>query len=359
MRRMKRWGLCFLSLLFLLATQGVPANSQAPNSAVQNQPPFLVRMERLYDHEDVCVLVSGSGQYRLEQHFVTKDAVYLGSLSSAELHGLETILELPKLRRITAKDIHGSLLTDTLDEFVIGVFRREGTQNLHFPTPDSRKPFRGSLDPLLKWFKAVEKDKHTEIPASNASHCMPPQSNTHLIANSFLNDSPSLGSRGSDLLLRLVNSHFYRGTVDETCVIVRASGRYRIEKTNQTYNGGVNGSFREDSLGTDDLQALHELIDAPELVNYPEQSLPTGRPCAEGEVTTVSVGRKGKIQNLLLDSCFNALPVPNSPGGLDNLQYRVRENGKAIEALKKWIAKTLEKQKLVRAQASDLNRCRP
>jgi len=140
-------------------------------------PPVLARLERLERHEDVCALVNRSGEYRLERRYAVKLEVFVGSLSPSQLQEFEQIIDAAELRNISRKDVPHPMIVDTVDQFLIDVYRADGEQHLNFNSADARKRFRAGTDPVLKWLDRVQKVEHKQLTESSASHCMPARTN--------------------------------------------------------------------------------------------------------------------------------------------------------------------------------------
>ena len=134
--------------MLLCTSSPLPSAAQSSSPAAEPLPSVLTRLQRVREHEDVCVLVSRDGQYRLERRLPQETRVYVGSLSPSELQGLATILNADELRKISPTEVYQPLMHDTRDLFLIDIFRGEGQQHLQFSAPESREPFHGALEPV-------------------------------------------------------------------------------------------------------------------------------------------------------------------------------------------------------------------
>src|SRR5271169_6875192 len=129
----------------------------SPFAAHAQSTSGFLRMERVRRGEAVCVLVQGDGSYRLEKLFQAKTEMYTGTMDSARVEQLRTMLANKQLRKLSQEGIHNPLISDTIDRFQFDIWRDRGWQELKFSAPESRRPFQESLDPLLRWFRDLQK----------------------------------------------------------------------------------------------------------------------------------------------------------------------------------------------------------
>ena len=108
-------------------------------------------MERMRAAEDTCVLLRGDGQYQLERLFADRTDIFEGSIPPAELQELQHVLDSDELFHLKQEKISAPLIHYDFDQLLVGVLRPGYWQNLRFPDSESRKAYRQSLDPLLKW----------------------------------------------------------------------------------------------------------------------------------------------------------------------------------------------------------------
>lgn len=192
-------------------------------------PPVLARLERLRQHEDVCALIERTGNYRLERRYAAKLEVFDGSLSPPELEEFNRIVNNNELRNISRNDVPRPMIVDTIDSFLIDVYRIDGEQHLKFNSPDARKQFRSGTDPLLKWLDNLPKLQHSQVADSKPSHCMPPPLRQAVKPGNEANPANS-----DAYLVALMNDHFRAGKVERNCVIIYANGGYRREKVSRS-----------------------------------------------------------------------------------------------------------------------------
>ena len=185
-----------------------PTWGQQSVTIATSDPAFLVRIERLQDDQDVCVLVNQAGQYRLERMFVAKTQVFAGELSQQELERLKQTLDSDDLRAINELQIQSSLIVNSTDTLSLSISRPSGAQNLIFPAAQSRKPFQRQIEPLLKFLGSVQKEKHTRLDDSAANRCMPASKPTLTPAE---RDSAAGRRLASIILVRMEVNHAYRG----------------------------------------------------------------------------------------------------------------------------------------------------
>jgi len=164
---LRRMNLCpWIPLLFLALTSTLPLYAQTP---VAGQPSgIMLRVERIYDGENTCVLLNRSGDYRLERYFLHKTNVYVGLLPPQNVQEIQAVLDASPLAQLSQGDIHRDMNSHTFDKLSIDVSRASGTQSLVFFDPESREPFRESLNPILqKWIKQnIENQKFASVAES-------------------------------------------------------------------------------------------------------------------------------------------------------------------------------------------------
>ena len=339
------WPLAAFAGLFLLLTSTLdrPLLAQSRPTATAIPSQYLARLERGYDGEDACALISRSGQYRFERHFAHKTEVYVGGLSAEQLQGLEKMLDEESFLLLSPEKIHAAVGTDSIDIFVLDVFREPGLQHLAFNDAASRKPFRGSVGPIVSWFEQLHKLPHTRIPEINASGCMP------VIQKS--GPQPERQAPHYDYLLGWSREHFYSdrshtgaswtNITERTCIVVYTDGRYEMKSNKQSdaNSGTTRGS--EGALSPEQILDLQKILASPDLANLVHDSHQT-LPASELEITRFVIPRATSIQRLDFVSYFNVLGNPAEVGGLSNMQYGTDKEPKAIKALRDWLKRTIE-----------------
>jgi hypothetical protein len=241
-------------------------------AAKAQSSPGVFRMERVQRGEAVCVLVQGDGSYRLEKLFRAKTEMYTGTMDSARIERLRTMLADEQLRRLSQEDIHNPLISDAVDHLQFDVWRDKGWQELRFSAPESRKPFKVSLDPLLQWFRDLQKRPPDSVRVEGSpTRCQPlPVTELVTTAETFEAPKPAVGAGNSvQYLFRAYSHHFYRGSVDSTCTIVFGDGSYRREHSNQSGLGARKDKVADGQLEIEAIQKLKVLLGSPELEGSP------------------------------------------------------------------------------------------
>ena len=159
--RMNLWRRGLLLLLGSLSP--LPAESSG----------VMMRMEGIYDGENTCVLLNRSGDYRLERYFVYKTKVCLGVLPAQDVREIQAVLDACPLAQLSQAGIHRVMNNHTFDKLSIDISREKGTQSLVFFDPESREPFRESLNPIMRWLSKVKSEPSTKIATTSANHCLP------------------------------------------------------------------------------------------------------------------------------------------------------------------------------------------
>ena len=316
-------------------------------------PPVLARLERLQRHEDVCALIERTGVYRLERRYAAKLEVYDGSLGPTALEEFNQILDATELRKISRNDIPRPMIVDTVDTFLIDIYRMDGEQHLNFNSPDARKNFRSGTEPLLKWLDKLPKFQHQQIAESKASHCMPPPLNQELKAGVEENQT-----KLDTYLMTLVRDYFRGGKVERNCVIVYVDGWYRREKSSQEYLDGIQARAFEGSLTENQLTQLRALLDASDLKNMKHEA-DVRVFSAEGDATSLAVPRDSTVQRLKFIHAFQVLGNRDKPGGYSGTQYALDSDERVLDPLRNWLKNNIDNQNANEVTGSAPTNCEP
>jgi len=347
----------WLSLFLIVSIRSILCSAlsaqTAPESAVAPSE-YLARLERGQVSEDACALINRNGQYRFERRFPNKTDVFLGALPPEQLHNFEEMLNQESLVRLSPRDIPNRLITDSLDLFLLDVFRPEGLQHLSFRDASSRKPFRNSVGQILAWFDQFRKLPHTQIAEANASRCMPAVPDLQSSGAQLKLEAPP----GIAYLLTWSKDHFAARLAERSCIIVYADGHYRMEKSSQHFLESMTTHAFEAALDSAQIADLQKILDSPELANL-RHNLDQTRPASEVEVTRLVIPRATTIQRLSFGSYFNVLGNSRKVGGISNLQYGVDQDRNLIRPLQQWLEKTIESNKLPGPTDTQATNCVP
>jgi hypothetical protein len=272
------------------------------------------------------------------------------ALSLEQLHSFEAMLNQESLVRLSPGDIPNPLITDSLDLFLLDVFRAEGLQHLSFKDASSRKPFRSSLDQIVSWFDQLRKLPHSQIAESNASRCMPAVPDLQNGGSQLKLVAPP----GTAYLLTWSKSHFGARGGERSCIIVYADGRYRMERSNQRFQESMKTHAFEATLSSAQIADLQKILDSAELANLRHIS-GQALPASEVEITRLVIPRATAIQRLSFGNYFNVVGNRRQVGGLSNLQYGVDRDQNLIRPLQQWLEKTIESDKLPVTDAQATN----
>ncbi len=221
---------------------------------------YLLRLERVRQRQGVCVLLRGDGQYHLEHHTPDKIRVFEGTIDPEETRQLVHIVSGDQLYLLQQKQIADPMLRAGTDEVILSVLRPQyAWQELMFPDPPSREPYRESLVPLLDWLERLEKRKGRELSEDEGRNNCQPLANLELKVrpakkgeprtnNANAPTAPIAGTTsgaagaapqeaataGAAYVLRMVDSVFERGTTEMSCTLVTPSGAYHFVKQSRT-----------------------------------------------------------------------------------------------------------------------------
>jgi len=311
----------------------------------------MVRVERVYDGEDACVLLNRSGDYRLERHFNNQTNVYLGLLNPEDLARLQGVLDSPQLMNLSQADIHHELVTDTLDQFVVDIIRGRDDQKLIFMDRSARKPFRASLEPILDWLNKVKKSPHTEIAFQSANRCSPAHDATVPAGGKTL-----VGS----YLLSVAKAHAGGGFVDRSCTIVYGDGKFVAEETSGRYSGQPTTRGITGELDGAQLSELRQLLDEPQLEQA--QNRPNGFRglIQDSEIVNLTIPRDSTLQVLTLTNIFGRFNSSSlhQEGSAGVMRYE-DPNARLMHPLEKWIKGNVMKGNFAPLPEGKVTGCAP
>ena len=317
----------------------------------------LIRMERIQPGEAICVLVSSDGNYRLEKLYRSKNELYVGTISSGALTELRNLISVAPLPNLSQRDVHTPLVTDTFDELDLAILREKGWQQLKFGSPEGRKPYKESLDPLLRWFQTLQKDR----PGANKidgspSRCAPPPVKVAIAEGTSSNVTESASSPRSNFLFRLQSSHFYSGDFESKCTVVFRDGKYHAERSRQERGANRKDEISEGELPNDVIDELSPILNSTDLTSRPWN--PDGTPpqfAQEGTLTVLTIPREKGVQNLAFSTAFRTFTSPNEIGGKSNMNYQVSDE-KLLDPLKRWMKLHLDHELF---HDGTINNCSP
>ena len=322
----------------------------------------LLRMERAQPGELECVLVGEDGSYRVEKMFRAKTEVFTAPAGSLQIGELQAILANDKFAKLSQADIHQPLITDTIDDLLLAVWRGQSWQQLKFASRDSRKPFQEFMSPLLHWFQDVQKRRVGATRSNEApTRCTPSRSEQEAVASNKAAASSTASRPEDDYLFRYQSSHFYK-RVEGTCTIVFKDGHFHRERSNQEYLGKRRDKVADGELNDQAMQQLKDILNSSELRDVvgagdPDKEKPIAM--HEGTATTLTIPRQEKLQRLhFLTAQNTVLRNPLEQGGMSNMAYRTPDR-KMLAPLLHWMEENTEKQ----AQGSEIegigNDCHP
>ena len=352
MMYMKRFLLFILAGYLLTARPAFGEDSASPAS-----PTYLLRMERGTRAENVCILVRGDGQFHLERTAPNRSRIYEGSFPASSLQELQQMLDTGELQKLSQDQISVELVSEDLDQMLLAIRRPEHWQKLSFPTARTRKPFRNSLDPLVKWLDRV-KQQPQEVGNATPSRCMPPaEATAGQTVQSSTKQSPA-----NPYVMRMIVDYMSTQTlsrngaptptaataidekIERTCVVVYRTGRYRLEKSKQEFGGKMRGEVFRDSLSEAQLQDLERILDAPELKGLHHPTAQAGVTVREGETTDLFIPRGEETQRLMFATYFGART--QGLGMRDQTRINVDEEVQLLRPLRKWLKQNVEEKKV-------------
>ena len=98
------------------------------------------------------MLVRNDGQFHLERLApgMGQNRIYEGTLPEGALSELQKILDTDDFKNLTQAKIQMALVGEDRDQLLVAVDRNGSWESLHFTSGGSRKPFKNTIDPLVK-----------------------------------------------------------------------------------------------------------------------------------------------------------------------------------------------------------------
>jgi hypothetical protein len=274
--------------------------------------PFIVRMQRTRSDRNVCTIVRGDGLFHVEQETSNHVEIAEGNLEGGELAALKAALGNKELAALTQQKIPVPLIPVPVmfsqpDVLQFSILRSSLTQNLAFVDRESRRPFDAFIDPLLHWMDLLQRHPQAKLDEYSArNNCLPPRkiefrsrpaqklggekSSSKAPEAEDLAPAPASSmSPSAPFLMRWQLSHIANRTMTDTCVVIYPSGRFRMEKSSQSYREEFRVRTFESSLGENELRQLQDLLDEPTLKASVHQNFATEKFFREGEFSALAV----------------------------------------------------------------------
>jgi hypothetical protein len=303
----------------------------------QSSSNAILRIERVQPGEAVCALVSNDGSYRLEKMLQNKDEIYQGMMDLSRLDHLRELIANQQLSGLSQTDVRKPLITDTADDVQLAIRRNGGWQELVFLSPGSRRPFKESLEPLLRWFQDLQKQRPsaTRVKSPRTS-CMPPPENQIVVVADSTSVNTGTAADLSGYFFRIYSDHYYHGRVDASCTVVFGDGHFRRERGGQTYMQERRDKITEGQIEADAVRKLTEILNAPAIKDSPDNSKDPPQWVIEGSWTKLDIPRKDRVQKLLFETTFNTINRDTDIGGKSNMDYRISDR-KVLDPLTRWM----------------------
>jgi hypothetical protein len=357
-----------LLLIFgLLIAQRIHAQTSTP--ATQDEASAsLLRLERASHLQSVCVLLNANGQYHLERHTTQKVRVFEGSITSNELRDIIRIVSDDQLYDLEQKQIPDLMMKADDEHLVLDIHRPGAWQQLLFPDSASREPFRETVGPLVQWLDRVNKRKMHELSEeAGRNNCLPPSKaefaqrrpvvpSTTQPKESASNapaPAPAISPVQETYTLQMYDNRLEGYRMEASCLLVSNSGKYHLVKQSRTYNKDIDTVVLDGTIAPPEQVALRAILDAPEMVNAPEDK-------EKGEVimtggsylTDLSIPRGAKTQKV---PAWRAYRIINH-----TMTRSVDEHGTMLLApLRQWIQATINEKNAVPTANPPNPRCLP
>lgn len=339
---------------------------------------YVLRLRRVTDGADACVLLQRDGHYHFERVLPSKALIYEGSLSSGDQRQIQNLLGNDELRGLNQDEIPLHLAAPSRDELDLRVARSAGWQQLWFPDAASQETFHQSLDPLLKWFDTLPSGNRTQLSEDEGkNNCLPPRPEEPTLATRERKARPTPikvpASTPDSYMLRIVFDELSPGVAKRTCAIIYPNGFYHLEKSHERYysegiyrpdivNPAAGGKIKalvfEQFLDSSARAELRKLLDDPSLIASRHSTLPAGIHYSEANITMVYIPREGMVQQLAFTNYFGGENAPTAYGTTGRLQH-IDSAADLISPLQKWMKANIEARKAARLKEEFGNNCVP
>ncbi len=345
--------------IFVSSWAQTQSNAQGTETAASV---YLLRLERARFLQSVCVLLSGNGQYHLERHTLQKVRVFEGSLDADELRSVVHILSGDRLFNLEQKQIPDLMLKSDNDQVMLEIHRPGSWQQLVFPDSASREPFRDAMDPLLKWFEAVNKRKMHELSEeAGRNNCLPPSKPEFTQRRETQSQQPVTSTPPSanvppplpTYALQMFDNRMVNYQTQVSCLLVATSGAYHLVKQSKSYNKGLSNMVLDGTLNPPELASLRAILDAPDLVNQPEEKQEVEVIFAtDSYFTRLTIPRSGKVQKI---AAWKSYRIINH-----TLTRSIEDHGtKLLAPLREWLKVNINEKAAVPTATPPNPRCSP
>lgn len=348
-------------LIYAFFQTAVPAQKSTPT------PPtpavYLLRIERARSLQSNCVLLNGAGEYHLERHTLHKVRVFEGTIDAAELRNVIHILSGDLLYNLQQSQIPDLMLKSDDDQVTIDIHRPSSWQQLTFPDSASREPFRETMNPLMQWFEALNKKKMRELSEeAGRNNCLPP-SKTEFAQRKEKEKQPPQPATNtppatnvppppSNYMLQMLDNRLGNDKFQFTCLLVSPTGAYHLVKQSKSSRGALSNTVLDGTLAPTALASLRDILDAPELVNQPDETEFEPVFMGGNYVTRLAIPRGAKVQKI---AAWKSYRIVNQV-----MTRSVEEYGtKLLAPLRDWLNTNLDEHKAVPTANPSNPRCSP
>ncbi len=241
-------------------------------------------------------------------------------------------------------------------------------QQFLFPDSASREPFRDVMDPLLKWLDVVNKRKAKELSEeAGRNNCLPPSKTEFAQRNPAQPSSPqrkqSVTSAAppanapapphATYTLQMFDDRMVNYRPEVTCLLVSASGAYHLVKQSKNYHKSLSSAVLDGTLAPPQLASLRAILDAPDLVNQPEENQDVEVVMTrDSYLTHLAIPRGGTVQKIAAWKSYRILN--------QTMSSSVEDHGtKLLAPLRQWLKINIAEKSAVPTPIPPNPRCLP
>jgi len=345
----------------LVTVPSASGNGQPP-AASADDPGFLTL--RLWRREtnsstEKCMMVEADGRFHREwldqDGWGTSTKAFENRLTTEEMKRLSEVLGSREFRAIHY-DVPGYSRSARLS---VDVWRKEGSQRLHFPNDKASKTF-DALRPLLQWWKQMDQKAAPQAKAVTRCTAMPQvpaqqsSTTTHVApqpvaAKSIQNADEGLpGEKNASIIsfgplseIPFSPMRFFQhdNGLQQKCMMIEQDGSFHREETSVALRGTHTKAFAG-KLSPADLTALAQIAGSEEFRSIVQIQDPRELGLLSSGSAAINVWRQGSVQELFFS------------------EKSLQSNKGPLAALMRWWKKA-EKLPVTPLGDEEIDSCRP
>lgn len=310
------------------------------NSEVKGtRTPITLRVQRQQQYTWSCALVYPGDKVHFETRSMNGPVVLEGQLpaeSASQLHAL-----VPALQQIDPNSIPRKTRLDDVDIVLVGVAAGNGVHNLYFADPSTRKPFKGEVDPLLKWLASLSHEHLAQVASTKSNACMPQDAFDPGAASAPPAITAAMARRMSEhMLVRVQIFGMDEGVTHDRCILILPEGQYRYEDRTVSDGGRENAKVYAGTLDGDETADLKKILDDPSIASAQHTATPpNGVGASDIESTELMIPRGDHVQRL------DYYSITGRRSAFEDVKVTTDVDDRTLRPLNGFLRNSIEKRK--------------